>query len=309
MTRPASRPRAPAAPLSPNLRGAALMAAAMAGFCVSDACMKGLGAEWPLMQSILIRGLGTTAVLGALAWGMGQVRRVGRRDGWLILLRTVCEVAAGWCYLSALARMPLANVAAVQQAVPLVVTLAGAMLLGERIGRGRLLAILVGLAGVLLIVRPGGEGWNWASLLVLGSVAATSARDLTSRVISPGVPSVLVAAAASAGMTAAGAVGAAFVDWQPVTPLLALLMLGTIGFVLLGYVASVSAMRVGEIAAVTPFRYTALLVAIGLGVAFFGDVPDALTLAGAAVVVGAGVYTLLGERRRPRPEEEASPGA
>ncbi|MBP1806751.1 DMT family transporter [Rubellimicrobium aerolatum] len=294
--------------LSPNLRGAALMTAAMAGFVVSDAAMKGLGAHWPLFQSIFVRGCGTTLVLGGLALALGQVRAVGRRDAGLILLRTVFEMAAGWCYLTALNRMPLANVSAIQQAVPLAVTLGAMAVLGERVDRARLLAILAGLGGVLLILQPGGGGFTWASLLVLGSVAATSARDLTSRVIRPEVPSVLIAAAASAGMALMGGVGAAFVDWQPLTPASGLLLAATVSFVVLGYVASVSAMRVGEIAAVTPFRYTALVMAIGLGAVAFGDVPGPLTVAGAGVVVGTGLYTLLRDRRRARPEEEASPG-
>lgn len=296
-------------PLHPNARGAALMTAAMAGFAVSDACMKGLSAHWPLFQSILLRGLGTTVLLGGLAMALGQLRPVGRRDGGLILLRSLCEMAAGWCYLSAIGVMPLANVSAIQQAVPLTVTLAGALVLGERFGWRRMAAILVGLGGVLLIVQPGGEGFTWASVLVLGSVAATTVRDLVSRMLSPEVPSLLAATAASLGMVVLGGAGAAFVDWRPVSPASAALLLGTVAFVLVGYVGSVSAMRVGEIAAVTPFRYTALVIAMALGVLFFGDVPNALTLAGAAVVVATGVFTLLRGRRRPRPEEEASPGA
>ncbi len=143
---------------------------------------------------------------------------------------------------------------------------------------------------------------------MLGSVAAVTVRDIVSRSIRPEVPSLMVAAVASAGVAVFGAIGAAFVDWQPLSRPAALSLGGSIAFVLLGYVASVSAMRVGEIAVVTPFRYSSLLMAILLGALLFGTVPNGVTLLGAAIVVATGVYTLLRENRQPRPEDEATPG-
>jgi S-adenosylmethionine uptake transporter len=139
--------------LSPNMHGAALMTAAMAGFAISDACMKTLGTHWPLFQSLLVRGCGTTLLLGGMALALRQVQRLSRRDWGLILLRTLCEVAAAWLYLTAVMLMPLANVSAIHQAVPLTVTLAGALVLGERVGRAPLAAILVGFGGVTLILH------------------------------------------------------------------------------------------------------------------------------------------------------------
>ncbi|TNC62291.1 DMT family transporter [Rubellimicrobium roseum] len=296
--------------LTPNRRGAALMTAAMAGFTLSDACMKALGAEWPLFQSLFLRGCGTTALLTLMAWRMGQLRRPAMRDLRLVGVRSLCEIAASWFYLTAVLLLPLANVAAIHQAVPLTVTLAGMLVLGERVRPAALLAVLAGFGGVLLIIRPGAEGFTPATLLVLGSVAAVTVRDLVSRTISPAVPSLLVAAVGALGVTVFSAVGAAFVDWQPLSGPAALALGGTMLGVLGGYVASVGAMRVGEIAAVTPFRYTALLMAIALGALMFGTLPDAPTLAGAAVVVAAGAWTLMrGGGARLRPEEEASPGA
>lgn len=285
------------------------MTGAMTAFTLSDACMKALGLQWPLFQSIFLRGCGTTLLLGGLAWSLGQLRGAHRGDWGLMLLRTACEIGATWFYLTALNAMPLANVAAIHQAVPLTVTLAGALILGERVGPKAMLTILVGLGGVLLIIQPGGAGFTWASLYVLGSVAFVTVRDIASRAVRPAVPSLLMALAAAVGVTVFGATGAIFVDWQPVTPLSGLLLGGTILSVLVGYIGSVAAMRVGEIAFVTPFRYTGLLVAILLGAVAFGTYPDRLATIGAAVVVAAGAVTLLRERFRPRPEEEFPPGA
>ena len=133
-------------------------------------------------------------------------------------------------------------------------------------------------------------------------------RDLVSGSIRAEVPSLMVAAVAALGVAVFGGAGAAFMEWQPVTWQVMFLLAGTIVFVLLGYVASVSAMRVGTIAVVTPFRYTILLMAIVLGALLFGSLPNGLTLLGAAIVVGSGALTLMADMPRPRPEVEATPG-
>jgi drug/metabolite transporter (DMT)-like permease len=293
---------------SDNLRGALVMTGGMAAFTLSDACMKALGAHLPLFQTLLIRGVAIALLLGGAAVAFTRLRDVAVRDWGLMGLRAVCEMGAAWFYLTALTLLPIADVAAIHQAVPLAVTLAAMLVLGERAGWDRMLAILVGLGGVLLIIRPGGEV-GLASLYVLGSVACVTVRDIVSRMIRPEVPTLLMAAVAAGGVMAFGAAGAAFVDWRPVGTGTALLLLGTILFTLAGYLATAGAMRVGEVAFVTPFRYTSLLVAVVLGVALFGTVPDAATLWGSVVVVAAGLVAILGERRRLRPGEEAPPVA
>lgn len=294
--------------LSDNLQGALVMTGGMAAFTLSDACMKALGAELPLFQTLLIRGIAIAALLGGAAAVTTRSARATPRDWGLMGLRAVCEMGAAWFYLTALTLLPIADVAAIHQAVPLTVTLAAMLVLGERAGWDRMLAILVGLGGVLLIIRPRGEV-DLASLYVLGSVACVTVRDIVSRMIRPEVPTLLMATVAAVGVMLFGAAGAVFVDWRPVAAGTALLLLGTIVFTLTGYLATARAMRVGEVAFVTPFRYTSLLIAVVLGLALFGTVPDALTLWGSAVVVGAGLVAILGERRRPRPGEEAPPVA
>lgn len=290
--------------LSPNQRGAAFMTAAMAGFTVSDACMKALGTELPLFQALFLRGCGTTLGLALAAVLMGQSRaRLGRREWGLVALRTLAEMGAAWFFITALFVMPLANLSAILQALPLTVTLAGALVLGERVGGARLLAILAGLAGVLLIVRPGAEGFGWPALYALASMLCVTLRDILSRMLPRRTPSLLVAAVTSGGVTAFAGLGSLFVDWAPLGLGSGALLLGTMACVMLAYVASVSSMRVGELSFVTPFRYASLLFAILLGAAVFGTVPDALTVVGAGIVVASGLVTLLGDRgRRAAPE-------
>jgi S-adenosylmethionine uptake transporter len=284
--------------LSDNMRGALLMTLSMAAFTVNDACLKALSDELPLFQALLLRGIGVTILLTGLTFAKRQLTLdIARRDWGLIALRTAAEAGAAWFFITALFNMPIGNISAIMQAMPLSVTLAGALFLGEAVGWRRLAAILVGFVGVLLIVQPGSDGFTHYSVFALLSVACVTVRDLAARRMSRSVPSLLVATVAAVGVTAFAGVGAMFIDWQPVSGLAAAQLFTSMSFVIFGYVASVSAMRVGEIGFVAPFRYTSLLVALILGLLVFGDWPDSLTLAGAAIVVATGVFTLYRERQ------------
>ena len=106
------------------------------------------------------------------------------------------------------------------------------------------------------------------------------------------VPSLLVAVVAALGVTLFAGVGALFVEWKPLTAGAGWSVLGSAVFVIGGYILSVQSMRIGEISFVAPFRYTSLLVALILGVVVFKTFPDGWTLAGAAIVVVTGLFTL-----------------
>jgi len=287
--------------ISENLRGAALMMVAMAGFTLNDTCMKLVTESLPLFQAIFLRGALTLAMLIPLAWAMGGLRfRLARRDAGLLALRTAGEIGATVLFLTALMHMPLANITAILQSLPLAVTLAAALFLGEPVGWRRFLAILAGFAGVLMIVRPGGADFNAWALGALGAVACVVLRDLSTRRMSAALPSVTVAVYAAAAVMLLGAVVSPVQGWAPVGRAELGLLAGAAVFIVLGYLFIVSAARTGDIGVVAPFRYTALIWALGLGWAAFGDFPDTLTLTGAGVVVATGIYTYYRERRLAR---------
>lgn len=285
--------------MSDNARSALLMIAAMAGFTINDAFLKAVLVDIPLHQALLIRGLMTIVALGLLAYRMGALKlALSSRDRRAVALRTVGEVGALGLFLTALANMPFANATAILQSVPLVLTLAGALFLGEPIGWRRLAAILLGFAGVMMIVRPGTEGFTVYSLYALGAVVFVTLRDLATRGLSREVPSLTVALTAAVGATAFGAVGSLTGDWVAMKPAAMWQLFGSAVSITMGYVCSVAMMRVGELSFVAPFRYTALLFALLLGLVVFGEWPDALTLAGAAIIAGTGLFTLWREGRR-----------
>ncbi|MEO0665867.1 MAG: DMT family transporter, partial [Pseudomonadota bacterium] len=186
---------------------------------------------------------------------------------------------------------------AILQTLPLTVTLAGALFLGEAVGWRRWGAILVGFAGVLLVVQPGGAGFTIYSLYAVAAVILITVRDMAARRMSRDVPSLLAALVGAAAVTLVGAVGSLTEEWQPLTQPAAIGLAGAVATIIFAYIFSVAAMRSGEIGFVAPYRYTSLLAALILGVVLFGEFPNALTLAGAALITASGIYTLLRENR------------
>ncbi len=284
--------------LSDNMRGAGLMMIAMAAFTLNDTAMKTLSGEVPLFQAIFLRGVLTTLWLYMLGRAMGGLKfRLSRRDWGAISLRTFCEGAATFLFLTALFNAPIANITAILQALPLTVALGAALFLGEPLGWRRIIAILVGFAGVLIIVRPGAEGITVWSLYALAAVGFVTIRDLSVRRMSSHVPSLTVALVGAASITVAAGLISLYSGWVALGGgQVARLALASL-FILAGYLSSVMTMRQGEIGFVAPFRYTGILWALVLGWVVFGDWPDNLTLLGAAIIVLMGLFTLWRERK------------
>jgi len=232
-----------------------------------------------------------------IAQAMGGLRLwPARRDRSVIALRSLAEVGGTVFFLVALTHMPLANLSAIMQVLPLAVALAAAVFLGAPIGWRRLAAILVGFVGVMIIIRPGADSFTVWSMLGLASVVCVVVRDLTTRQLSPSVPSTSVSVWAAVTVTAMGLIGAGIQGWHAMSAHEGLLVLGAASFLIVGYLFSVMVMRVGDIGLIAPFRYTALLWAILLGWLAFVTLPDNWTLIGAGIVVASGLFTLWRER-------------
>lgn len=287
-----------ATPLSDNLRGAGLMMVAMAAFTFNDTAIKALSAEVPLAQAIFLRGVLGTTLLYLAARAMGAIRLdLPRREWVLIALRSLADLGATYLFLAALMQMPLANLTAILQALPLTVALAAALVFREPLGWRRILAIAIGFFGVMLIVRPGTEGFDIYALYGLGAVGFVTVRDLAARRLSRETPSITVALAGALLITLSAGLVSMLDGWTPVAQRDLGLLAVAAFFIVAGYLTSVMTMRVGEIGFVSPFRYTGLLWALLLGWLVFGDWPRPLTLVGAALVVATGMFTLYRERR------------
>jgi drug/metabolite transporter (DMT)-like permease len=285
-------------PLSDNLRGALYMCVAMAAFTINDAMMKAATQTLPLWQAIAMRGLLTLGPLIAIGAMTGRLTlRMGRRDAVTVGIRSFAEVASTLLFLAALVHMPLANLSAIMQSLPLAVTLAAWAVFGDKVGWRRMTAILVGFVGVLIIVRPGPAGFDHYALIGLASVAFVVVRDLSTRELSKAVPSATVAVAASLSVTATALMLSLPGGWVGFSLREGVLIAGAAASLVVGYNFVVMVMRVGDIGFVAPFRYVSLLVALVLGWAVFGTIPDVLTMFGAGLVVVSGLFTLWRERK------------
>ena len=284
-----------------NLRGSALMVLAMAGFALEDTFIKLLAVDLPVGQILFMMGIGGALVFGffSLLRGDGLLSRDFLKTP--VLLRNLGEMIAAFGYISALALIPLSTVAAIIQATPLCVTLGAALFMGEQVGWRRWTAIFVGFFGVLLIIRPGMEGFQSASLLAVIGVAGLALRDLSTRVIPAAVSTMQLSSYAFATVILiglallavdGGAIAPTAVHWLQLTAMLV--------FSILGYYAIVAAMRIGDVSSVTPFRYTRLVFSLIIGILIFGEEPDLLTYTGAALIIGSGLYSILRERRLAR---------
>ncbi|MGM4909984.1 DMT family transporter [Rhizobium sp. 768_B6_N1_8] len=297
-------------PRSRNTEGAIYMSMAMAGFSSSDALSKSVISYMNAGEIMFLRGLFTSILVYLIAWKLGALRpwRVMLKP--VIALRIACEIIAAVTYITALGMMPIANASAILQSLPLVVTFGAALFFKEPVGWRRWMAILVGLIGVMIIIRPGPEGFTAAALLCVGSVASTAGRDLATRSISKDIPSLMITTVTAVSVAIFGALMIPFLGgWEPVsvTSLTHLLLASVL--VLVGYQSVILAMRTGEISFVAPFRCTSLIFSSLLGFFFFAEVPDFWTLVGAAIVIASGLYTFYREAKRhvPPVAQESAP--
>ena len=283
-----------------TLRGILAMLACCLFFVINDTLVKLAGATLPLGQILFLRGLLATAAIGLIAWRIGALQSFASHFKLFVGLRTFGEVAATLLYLTALLHLPSANASAIAQTVPLVITAAGALFLGERVGPRRWAAVVIGFLGVILIVRPGGDGFNVYALLALASVLAIALRDVSTRMIPSQTPTLFVTFVATAAVTVIGGALSLSEDWGSVGNIEVGYIAGSALFVLLGYYFSIIAMRSGDVSLVAPFRYAFIPYAIVIGIFVFGDIPDAITMIGIAIVLATGAYTFWRERQRQR---------
>lgn len=289
------------------------MMLSMAGFTCNDALIKAVSPFMNVGQIMMVRGTLTCILVYLIARHLGALRHFSVILQPMVFLRVVFEVSAAITYLTALREIPLGNAASILQSLPLAVTLGAAIFLREPVGWRRWSAIVIGFLGVLIIIRPGPEGFTLASLYVVVSMFSAASRDLVTKRIAADVPSLTVTLFTT---TANAVVGALLIiplgGWQPMSwsSMVNLTLAAVLVFV--GYQCVVMAMRTGEISFIAPFRYTSLIWGVGLGMFFFGEPLDPWMLVGAAIVIGSGLYTFYREQKRatvPPTGQKSQPGS
>ncbi|WP_394153186.1 DMT family transporter [Loktanella salsilacus] len=285
-----------------NLRGSILMVLAMLGFALEDMFMKQMADALPTGQILAMLGLGGGLIFAIVCWVQGQ--SLLSRDVLhpMVLLRNFGEIFGTVGYVSAVILTPISSASAIFQATPLFVTLGAALFLREAVGWRRWVAIGVGFCGVLLIIRPGLDSFQPASLFAVQGVIFLGIRDLATRRIPRTISSMRLSTYAFAvivptGLVLMAVMGDSFAmpsgtdSWR---------VAGSIAAGVLGYYALVTATRIGDMSHIAPFRYSRLVFALIVGTTVFGERPDLATLIGAAIIVGSGTYAAIreGQRRR-----------
>jgi drug/metabolite transporter (DMT)-like permease len=178
----------------------------------------------------------------------------------------------------------------------------------ERIGWRRFLAILVGFAGVMLVVKPSTEGLTAYATLAVVSAALVAVRDLLTRYIDPIIPSPVIALVTAIAGAFTGLMLGMTEEWKPafVAPTLYLMVAGVL--VTLGNLSIVIAYRDAEVGVVAPFRYFSIVTALLLGYLVFADLPDIISIIGILLIIASGIYTMHRERLRRRQAAGNTPG-
>ena len=269
------------------------MTVAMAGFAIEDLCLKAAARDVPVGQVMVIMGLAGMAVFALMSRHAGEAALPRAILSRAMLIRSGCEIAGRLFHALAIALTTLSATSAILQATPLVVIAGAAVLFGEKVPLSRWIAVGVGFLGVLLILKPGVAGFSALSLLAVAGTLGFAGRDLATRAAPKGLSNRQLGTLGFAMLALAGALILGWTGgahWPDATG--AALIAATAGFGIAGYHALTAAMRIGEVSAVTPFRYTRLVFALILGALVFAERPDAATLAGAALIVGAGLFGL-----------------
>ena len=283
-----------------NLRGILYMTLAMAGFAIEDLIIKLLSAFMPASQILVYIGIFAGILFFAIAKVSGAP--VFTKDIFknrTVIIRTVSDMFGAVFIVMAISSVPLSTVSSILQATPLLVTLGAALMFKESVGWRRWSAVFAGFLGVVLILKPGMNGFQAPSLLALFGVIFLALRDLVTRKVKDDIPSLAVSIYAFSAAAVGGILAIPFngpfvvLTSQQWIMILIATLIGCFS-----YLTLVLATRSGDISVIAPFRYTRLIFALLLSVLVLEERPDFLTLAGATIIIASGCYTFWRENLR-----------
>jgi S-adenosylmethionine uptake transporter len=290
-------------PQNHTLRAGLYMVITTACFVVGDTCIKLIGTTLPLAQVICLIGLISSLFLFMVCGQQGILKNLPLIFTRTVLLRSLFDTMASFMFVSALMHMPLANLSSVMQSVPLVVVAVGVIFLGEKAGLSRIAAVIAGFLGVLLIVKPMPQTITIYEFLALGAVIVVAFRDLVTKRIPAHVPLLVIALANAIFISVSGFGVGLLQGFKSVEVWQWALLLGAGLFVTISYYFIVATVRLGDLSATAPFRYSEVVFAIIAGILVFGEYPDAISYVGMALVIAAGLFAAHREAMQARDAE------
>jgi drug/metabolite transporter (DMT)-like permease len=286
--------------LTNNQRGIAAIVGCMAAYTVNDVLVKQILITYPVGEVIFARGVMCTLLIGGvvLAFGHGPALRTTMSR--LLASRSLCDGLSTVGFIAALAHMKLANVAAVLQIAPLIITALSVLLYREVVGWRRWAAIGLGFGGALLVIKPIPSEFDIWAVVAAASALAAAVREIQTRHMGRAIPVLLVAFWGAVAITLCGAGFVAVEDWRWFSPGEFFQLFVAAVFVGIAIYLLALGFRDVDLSVVAPFRYSYLLTSALGGYLVFREVPDAWTVVGAVLIVGSGIYTLHREAVRRR---------
>jgi drug/metabolite transporter (DMT)-like permease len=289
---------------SARVAGIALMLLSMFMFSFGDALGKFMVATYSVGELLWLRACAALIVLLPVIWrNRAAFSRLERP--WLQLLRVTLSTLEVAAFFLATVYLPLADVVTYYLACPIFVTALSAIVLRERVGWRRWSAVLIGFCGVLIALRPSAQTVSWPAMIALGGSFSFALLMLITRSLRA-TPDVVLASSQFAGTFTLGAVMSPF-GWVTPDP-------GSLGLFAAAGCISVSALlcvnrslKLAPASVVVPYQYSMIVWAVMFGYFVFGDVPSIATIAGAAIIIGAGLYIFLRERKLGHSEAQVSP--
>jgi len=270
------------------------MVASMAAFAVEDVFIKSTTNTLPIGQVLIMFGLGGAILFACLALRNGERLFSSDVVSLPMCLRMFFETLGRLFYTIAIVMTPLSSATVILQATPIIVIAGAALVFGERVGWRRWIAILVGLGGVVVIVRPGLNSFSALSIFAVLGTLGFAGRDLASRAAPLRLSVSILGLYGFLSVVFAGILVSIWVAEPFVRPSFesSLYVSGAILLGVTAYAGLMKAMRTGEVSAVTPFRYSRLLFGLAFGVLIFKEELNAPMLIGSTLIVASGLFIL-----------------
>ena len=277
--------------MSANLKSIMLMVIAMGCLTLTDMLIKIASQTLPIGQVMIFYGVGALAVFWGLLRIQGEPIQLSSITNPAVVWRNIGDLIAMNSMFLALVYVPLSTIGAVIQVVPLMVTAAAALLLGEQVGLRRLSAIFIGFFGTLLIIQPGAATFDITATLVLIAAIGMALRDIATKLVRENFSTLLLSFYSCFLFIFSGTIlliikgNPSVPDLENIVILTAMIATGCLGFFFM-----TEAVRLGDMSVVIPFRYTRLLFSMAAGILILGEQVNAIMLIGSALTILSGLY-------------------
>jgi drug/metabolite transporter (DMT)-like permease len=296
--------------LSANQRGIAALVCGMGAYTINDAMVKSIAYKYPVGEVIFIRGVMTATLIGTAVLALGHARDLRHAADKHVLIRSVFDGISTACFIAALVHMKLADLAAMLQVSPLILTAFSVLFYREIVGWRRWTAVLIGFAGATFVVKPTPSAFDVWAVVAIAAATSSALREMLTRRIDRNIPTVVIAFMGSIGILVAGAMFAATGEWRAVPARDLAILAGAALFVGIATYCIALAFRGVDLSVVAPFRYSYLLTSAVAGYLVFSELPDGWSALGAVLIVGSGLYALHREAARRRDlSAKATPAA